>query len=97
VCSQFSPAAHAAVRSGDKARFDGVVQSMLEAVRLGMPGGKDREAREKAVRESTAYVLNHWEAIQNMKLPEAIGSCTEAMVSHVLSERLSRSPMGWSE
>ena len=25
------------------------------------------------------------------------GSCTEGLVSHVLSERLSRDPMGWSE
>lgn len=28
---------------------------------------------------------------------DVIGSCTEAQVSHVLSQRLSRNPMGWSE
>lgn len=32
-----------------------------------------------------------------MKSIGMVGSCTEAQVSHVLSERFSRNPMGWSE
>ena len=51
----------------------------------------------KTVKENAGYILNHWEAIQKMRGPGSIGSCTEAMVSHVLSARLSRNPMGWSE
>ena len=29
--------------------------------------------------------------------PNICGSCTESLVSHVLSERLSRTPLAWSE
>jgi hypothetical protein len=42
------------------------------------------------------YLLEHWDKVQARGLPNVIGSCTEPMLSHVLSERFSRSPMGWS-
>lgn len=43
------------------------------------------------------YLLGNWESIRNLILLDIPGSCTEGQVSHVLSERFSRNPMGWSK
>lgn len=51
----------------------------------------------KAVKEFGSYILNNWEEIVRRKTLEIPGSCTEGQVSHVLSERFSRDPIGWSE
>lgn len=51
---------------------------------------------KKTLRENLKYIINQWDGIVNRYSDGAVGSCTEAMVSHVLSERLSRDPMGWS-
>lgn len=42
------------------------------------------------------YLFGNWEAIRNRVTLDVPGSCTEGQVSHVLSERLSRNPLGWS-
>lgn len=52
---------------------------------------------KKTLRENLKYITNQWDGIVNRYSEGAVGSCTEAMISHVLSERLSRDPMGWSE
>ena len=41
------------------------------------------------------YIINNWEGIVNRYTLDIPGSCTEGQVSHVLSERFSRNPMGW--
>lgn len=43
------------------------------------------------------YIFGHWEEIRNLVILDIPGSCTEGQVSHVLSERFSRNPMGWSK
>ena len=43
------------------------------------------------------YIRNNWEEIVRRKRLDIPGSCTEGQISHVLSERFSRDPMGWSE
>ena len=43
------------------------------------------------------YLLGNWEGIVNRKTLDLPGSCTEANVSHILSERFSRDPQGWSK
>ena len=43
------------------------------------------------------YIINNWEGIVNRYTLDIPGSCTEGQVSHVLSERFSRNPMGWSK
>lgn len=53
--------------------------------------------RAKSIRKFRSYLLNNWEGIVRRYTEEIIGSCTEALVSHVYSERLSRNPMGWSD
>ncbi|MBP5154808.1 MAG: ISLre2 family transposase [Lachnospiraceae bacterium] len=42
------------------------------------------------------YLKNNWDALARRYQGGLPGSCTEGLVSHVLSERFSRNPMGWS-
>lgn len=55
--------------------------------------GKDR-GRCKSV---ILYLWNNRQAAHLRYDPDICGSCTESLVSHVLSERLSRTPLAWSE
>ena len=97
TCSQFALRLHGAVRHGKKQVFEDLISEIINAVMSGMPECKQRDSRLKIIRKNSAYILSNWEAVQNMKREESIGSCTEAMVSHVFSERFSRNPMGWSK
>ena len=54
---------------------------------------KDREGCKKIIR----YLWNTRQAAHLRYDPNICGSCTESLVSHVLSERLSRTPLAWSE
>lgn len=42
------------------------------------------------------YLFGYYDKIRNRLLLNIPGSCTEGLVSHVLSSRFSRNPMGWS-
>lgn len=42
------------------------------------------------------YLMRNWDSIRARQEEQVPGSCTEGQVSHVLSERFSRNPMGWS-
>ena len=60
---------------------------------ISLQSDKDREKCKKIA----DYLWNNREAA-HLRCDENIcGSCTESIVSHVLSERLSRSPFSWSE
>ena len=97
IGSKFALKAFAAVSNDDKASFESTAKAMLTALLDTMPECRAKARKTKSINESIGYILNNWDAIQNSRLPGIIGSCTEAMVSHVLSERLSRNPMGWSK
>ena len=56
---------------------------------------KTDKEREKA-HDFMTYVISHWDAIALRMSGEVCGSCTEPLVSHLLSERLSRDPIAWS-
>ena len=43
------------------------------------------------------YILGHWDAAVLRKTEDIPGSCTEGQISHVLSSRFSREPLGWSK
>lgn len=47
--------------------------------------------------EFTTYIMNSWDEIHRRLTLNIPGSCTEGQVSHALSERFSRNPMGWSK
>ena len=55
--------------------------------------------REKTIRENMDYLLRNYDSIiiANHDPSARNGGCTEPHVSHVLSERLSSRPMGWSK
>ena len=52
---------------------------------------------KKRIRRFLRYIVNNWDGIVRRYTEDIMGSCTEGLVSHVYSERLSRNPMGWSE
>lgn len=53
--------------------------------------------QHKTLREVRTYLLSNWEAIQHAQQTGYHGCSAEGHVSHVLSERLSSRPLGWSE
>ncbi|WP_018248361.1 ISLre2 family transposase [Orenia marismortui] len=58
----------------------------------------EKESKKKAIRQSRSYIYNNWAGIVNYYKDEnAIGCSAEGHVSHILSDRLSSRPMGWSE
>ena len=56
----------------------------------------ESEAKKKDVMEAKTYILNHWDAIQHIKNDDYHGCSAEGHVSHILSDRMSSRPMGWS-
>ena len=55
------------------------------------------EKKVKTVKEFRTYLMNNWRGVVDRLNGNYPGSCTEGQVSHVLSERFSRDPLGWSE
>jgi len=55
------------------------------------------EDMRKAKSEQVQFFLDHWQEIQNRRLPDAQGCSAEGHVSHILSDRLSSRPLGWGE
>ncbi|MFV0342744.1 MAG: ISLre2 family transposase [Anaerocolumna sp.] len=59
----------------------------------------ENENKYKEVEESLNYLMNNWEGI-TIRVDDAgavWGCCAEGQISHMLSDRLSSRPMGWSE
>ncbi|MBR3297634.1 MAG: UPF0236 family protein [Clostridia bacterium] len=52
---------------------------------------------KKTLCEIVNYFTNNWGSVVERMSGEHIGSCTECLVSHLLSERLSRNPPAWSK
>ena len=53
--------------------------------------------QKKKLKDFERYLFNNWQPIVRRYTENITGSCTEALVSHIYSCRLSRNPMGWSE
>ena len=80
------------INEADKDGLKEVFGSILEVT------DKDSNKYEE-VKESRDYFLNNWDGIE-IRCTESGGvwkCCAEGQVSHVLSDRLSSRPMGWSE
>ena len=78
-----------AVAVGDRDKVEAILGSLMKECQ----SEKDFEK----VQELQTYLFSNWEAAVNRFKEDVSGSCTEGQVSHVLSERFSRNPMGWSE
>ena len=78
-----------ALARADRDRVEAILGSLAKEC-------KSEKDLEK-VQELQTYLFSNWEAAVNRFKEGVSGSCTEGQVSHVLSERFSRNPMGWSE
>ena len=57
----------------------------------------ENENKRQEVQKVKKYILNNWGAIQRQKSKYNIGCSAEGHISHVLSDRLSSRPKGWSK
>ena len=72
-----------ALKENDRKKIDRCVEELPET--------------DEDILEFRTYLFGNWEAIRKLVTMDDIpGSCTEGQVSHILSERFSRNPMGWS-
>lgn len=79
----------AAMEKGDRKKLDMLMQEMYA-----------RSQDKKQIEFTTKlgrYLTENFEEIRNRLKSDTVGSCTEGQVSHILSNRFSRNPMGWSE
>jgi hypothetical protein len=84
------------IRAGDLSRFKETADTIIAETLIALPG-EEGVTRVNRLKETVGYIVGHWAAILTSRLSDMLGSCTEPMVSHVLSERFSRNPMGWSD
>ena len=66
------------------ALFNAIIESTTEA------------SKKEFVITAKKYVMNNWEAIQGLLENKKLRCSAEGHVSHILSDRLSSRPMGWS-
>ena len=78
-----------AISAGDRERADAILQGLYEVA--------ETKKEVEAASEFGKYLMGNWEGIVNRRTLKVPGSCTEGQVSHILSERFSRDPLGWSE
>ena len=58
---------------------------------------KQDKKDKKKLHELVNYFQNNWDSIVERMNCTHCGSCTEPLISHTLSERLSRNPLAWSK
>lgn len=78
-----------AIKADDKKKANSILQELYKQAE----SGKERDT----LSEIGKYLMGNWESIVKRRTLDIAGSCTEAQVSHILSERFSRDPAGWSE
>lgn len=78
-----------ALKNNDRSRADRFLQDIMTS--------EEDDDRLDAVKKFGTYLLGHWEENRRRITEDIPGSCTEGQVSHVLSERFSRDPLGWSK
>ncbi|NMA49828.1 MAG: hypothetical protein GX947_08725, partial [Tissierellia bacterium] len=55
------------------------------------------ESKRNSIKDAKRYILNNWEGINNLFGEEKYRCSAEGHISHILSDRLSSRPMGWSK
>lgn len=88
-CSNLRQRIKAAIERGDRKKLDMLLQEMYAR-------SQDKKQIEFTTKHGR-YLTENFEEIRNRLKSDAVGSCTEGQVSHILSARFSRNPMGWSE
>ena len=79
-----------AIRSHTKADFKDVIERLRDCL--------ETETGNERIDNASNYILSNWNAAKlRMKHKDGVvGSSTEGHVSHILSDRMSSRPMGWS-
>ena len=80
---------HSVIMKNGKKKADVILQELLFE--------SESERQRESVKDFGVYLMGNWNEIVNRETLDVPGSCTEAQISHVLSERFSRDPLGWSE
>ena len=86
--AKYMGAVRRAIEKDDVKRFTALCAKIRE--------GLDQDGCE-VIDDNKGFILTHWGAAVLRLSGKVCGSCTEPLVSHVLSERLSRNPLAWSE
>jgi transposase len=70
----------------------------VEDVFIKILDNTEKETKKRTVKDARKYILNNWGGIEIYhKDPDVLGCSAEGHISHVLSERLSSRPLGWSK
>lgn len=86
---QFKQMIWRSIEMNDKKLFQKTVQKMRNY--------SENDFQKEKLRQMKKYVLNNWDGIQNLYLPDIHGCSAEGHISHMLSSRLSSRPMVWGE
>ena len=78
-----------AIKANDKKKTDNILQELYTQI--------ENDKERDTLSEIGKYLMGNWVSIVKRRTLDIPGSCTEAQVSHILSERFSRDPIGWSE
>lgn len=87
ACS-YMRAIRRAVRENDFEKFVGYCATIMK---------KQYDKGKTDINDFIGFMQNNWDEIVLREQNEVCGSCTEPLVSHILSSRLSRNPLAWSE
>lgn len=77
------------INNGDKSNLKKLFAAIYEAT--------DSNAKRETILTARSYILGNFKAIQCQYEEDYIGCSAEGHVSHILSDRLSSRPLGWSK
>lgn len=88
-----------AIYNGLKDALEWPDRGMLKKVFKKILELTDSDTKKEKIKKAQGYMLNNWDGIEIKaeKGYEIVGCSAEGHVSHVLSDRLSSRPRGWSE
>ena len=84
----YSGVVRKSIRENNFEAFAGYISSISE---------KQDEKGQKNLYKLVNHFQNNWDCIVERMNGTHCGSCTEPLISHTLSERLSRNPLAWSK
>lgn len=82
-----------------KDAIDEADKTMLKKVFKKILSVTNEETKKESVKDARRYMLNNWDGIKVYETDryDVVGCSAEGHVSHILSDRLSSRPMGWSK
>lgn len=87
------------LRQDLKDAIDEADKEMLKEVYKKILSVTEEETKKESVQDARRYMLNNWDGIKIYETDkyDVVGCSAEGHVSHILSDRLSSRPMGWSK